>query len=163
MPQPEQLDDSEFQVYSSLKAWRFRYRNELEVEPYNKIIQDRTLCELIRKRRNDAGFASRQMGKSDTIVMQDLLSVWGVGPSKAAKDGVAWEILNVLDSEENHDLLELSRQKEEMHDGGRAQKARKQSFVTRKQSRANLPSTRNIPEPNPKLPRYVVFKKKTKG
>ena len=51
LPQePDQLDDDEFQVYTSLRAWRLRRKNELEVEPY-KICQNRTLCELIRRVR----------------------------------------------------------------------------------------------------------------
>ena len=116
----ELLDDKEFQVYVTLRAWRLRRKNELEVEPY-KICQNRTLCELIRRRRNDTTFASRQKGEGDTknkkdgnddedqAVEQDLLSVWGIGPSKAAHGGFGWEMLDVLDSKENAELLELSR------------------------------------------------------
>ena len=54
--EPERLDDEEFQVYVSLRAWRLGRKNELEIEPY-KICQNRTLCELIRRRRNDVKFA----------------------------------------------------------------------------------------------------------
>ncbi|KAL7526892.1 hypothetical protein ACHAXR_001697 [Thalassiosira sp. AJA248-18] len=144
MPQPEQLDDSEYHVYGALKAWRFRYRNEMEVESYNKIIQDRTLCELIRKRRNDVRFASRCVTKNDTIVVQDLLTVWGIGPSKAAQGGVAWKILDVLDSEEIQKHLERSRKKDESHN---------------KESNVTLPSSQNIAEPNLNIPEYVVFKR----
>ena len=107
----EQLDDHEFQVYAALRAWRLRRKNELEVEPY-KIFQNRTLCELIRRRRNDGAFASRRGGEGDAelgTVEQDLLSVWGIGPSKAAQGGFGWEMLDVLDSDENSTLLELSR------------------------------------------------------
>lgn len=112
MPQePEQLDDHEFQVYAALRAWRLRRKNELEVEPY-KICQNRTLCELIRRRRNDSGFASRRGEEGNAeggTVEQDLLSVWGIGPSKAAPGGFGWEMLEILESEENGRLLELSR------------------------------------------------------
>lgn len=109
----EQLDDHEFQVYAALRAWRLRRKNELEVEPY-KICQNRTLCELIRRRRNDGAFASRRGGEGDAelgAVEQDLLSVWGIGPSKAAQGGFGWEMLEVLDSGENSMLLELSRKR----------------------------------------------------
>lgn len=111
MPEePDELDDNEFQVYTSLRAWRLRKKNELEVEPY-KICQNRTLCELIRKKRNDVTFACEGVGSNEQTeeVEQDLLSVWGIGPSKAAPGGFAWEMLEVLGSEENVELLEVSR------------------------------------------------------
>ena len=128
MPQnPNELDDDEFRVYISLRAWRLRRKNELEVEPF-KICQNRTLCELIRKRRNDDQFASRigrkqplnntNDGKNndtkeaildDAAVERDLLSIWGIGPSKSAKDGFGWEILDILNSEENIRFLQCSR------------------------------------------------------
>ena len=109
MPQePDRLDDHEFQVYVSLRAWRLRRKNELDVEPY-KICQNRTLCELIRRRRNEAGFALRRIDEGDADVEKDLLSVWGIGPSKASKGRFGWEMLDVIDSEENVKLLEKSR------------------------------------------------------
>ena len=101
--QPEELDDHEFQVYVSLRAWRLRRKNELEVEPY-KICQNKTLCYLIRMRRNDDDFAS-----TDDAIEEDLLSVWGIGPSKAAEGGFGWEMLEVLNLEDNVKLLKLSR------------------------------------------------------
>ena len=105
----EELDDYEFQVYAALRSWRLLRKNELEVEPY-KICQNRTLCELIRRRRNDIGFAPRQGSEENArTVEQDLLSVWGIGPSKATQGGFGWEMLEVLDSDENSRLLELSR------------------------------------------------------
>jgi hypothetical protein len=42
-------------------------------------------------------------------VEKDLLSVWGIGPSKASKGRFGWEMLDVIDSEENVKLLEKSR------------------------------------------------------
>lgn len=112
MPQEtDHLDDSEFQVYVTLRAWRLRRKNELEVEPY-KICQNRTFCELIRKRRNENGFAARN-NKNEEEVEKDLLSVWGIGPSKAAAGGFGWEMLEVLDTDENAKLLDLSRGKTE--------------------------------------------------
>lgn len=118
--EPEDLDDDEFQVYVSLRAWRLRRKNELDVEPY-KICQNRTLCELIRKRRNDAQFCSFKLDNDantpegnvasvdESVVEKSLLSVWGIGPSKAAKDGFGWEMLEILASEENEALLASSR------------------------------------------------------
>mmetsp|Transcript_25200 Transcript_25200/g.53132 ORF Transcript_25200/g.53132 Transcript_25200/m.53132 type:complete len:264 (+) Transcript_25200:65-856(+) len=118
--EPEDLDDEEFQVYVSLRAWRLLRKNELEVEPY-KICQNRTLCELIRKRRNDAQFCSLKLDHNankaegnvasvdESTVEKSLLSVWGIGPSKAAKDGFGWEMLEILASEENETLLASSR------------------------------------------------------
>lgn len=124
--EPDQLDDNEFQVFVILRAWRLRRKNELEVEPY-KICQNRTLCELIRRRRNDIGFASRQKAQGDkkqineenneeVAAERDLLSVWGIGPSKAEKGGFGWEMLDVLDSEENVKLLDKSRDDPSVHD-----------------------------------------------
>jgi hypothetical protein len=109
MPQkPEELDDNEFQIYAKLRAWRLRRKNELEVEPY-KICQNRTLCELIRRRRNNSAFASLLVGETGNNVEQDLLSVWGIGPSKATQGGFGWEMIEILDLDENCQLLELSR------------------------------------------------------
>ena len=102
---PELLDDEEFQVYVSLRAWRLARKNELEIEPY-KICQNRTLCELIRKRRNDDKFAK---GKEVNEIETDLLSVWGIGPSKATSGGFGWEMLDVLNTSENENYLMLSR------------------------------------------------------
>ena len=108
MPQnPEELDDNEFQIYAKLRAWRLHRKNELEVEPY-KICQNRTLCELIRRRRNNSAFASLMAGEANNME-QDLLSVWGIGPSKATQGGFGWEMIEVLDLDENCQLLELSR------------------------------------------------------
>lgn len=103
--EPDNLDDDEFQVYVSLRAWRLQRKNELEIEPY-KICQNKTLCHLIRNRRNNVGFAS---GNVDEDVEKDLLSVWGIGPSKAARDGFGWEMLDILQSDENVKHLDLSR------------------------------------------------------
>jgi len=105
--EPEQLDDHEFQVYASLRAWRLRRKNELEIEPY-KICQNRTLCEMIRKKRNDSTFLTDQGDQNNTVEDQ-LLSVWGIGPSKAAEGGFGWEMLEVMNAEDNAELLELSR------------------------------------------------------
>ena len=43
----------------ALRAWRLAEKNRLQIEPY-KVCQNRTLCELIRRRRNDPGFAAEE-------------------------------------------------------------------------------------------------------
>ena len=106
--EPELLDDNEFQVYVSLRSWRLRRKNELEIEPY-KICQNRTLCELIRRRRNDPKFACE--GKEVDEIQQDLLSVWGLGPSKASEGGFGWEMLAVMNTDDNEKSLAASRGK----------------------------------------------------
>mmetsp|Transcript_209 Transcript_209/g.254 ORF Transcript_209/g.254 Transcript_209/m.254 type:complete len:116 (+) Transcript_209:114-461(+) len=110
--EPERLDDEEFQVYVSLRAWRLGRKNELEIEPY-KICQNRTLCELIRRRRNDDEFAK---GKEVNEIESDLLSVWGIGPSKATAGGFGWEMLDILNTPENENYLMLSRKNDEAED-----------------------------------------------
>ena len=126
LPQePDQLDDDEFQVYTSLRAWRLRRKNELEVEPY-KICQNRTLCELIRRVRNDPYWGTLVevetttskgggIGKATTSprseedVAADLIECWGLGPSKVAADGFGPEMMAVIAEEGNAKLLEASR------------------------------------------------------
>jgi hypothetical protein len=42
--------------------------------------QNRTLCEVVRRRRNDASWAT---GAADSQAFrEDVLAVWGIGPSK---------------------------------------------------------------------------------
>ena len=91
--EPNDLDDMEFQAYILLKGWRLERHRELEIEPY-KVAQNRTLVELVRRRRNDAAFSA-------------LIEVWGIGPSKVLTFGP--EMLQVLDSAKARELLELSR------------------------------------------------------
>ena len=116
--EPDQLDDHEFQVYVSLRKWRLGRKTELEVEPY-KICQNKTLCHLIRRRRNESSFAMRHTGGDNTTkteishhlesaVEKDLLSIWGIGPSKATRGGFGWEMLEVLDLGDNAKLLQKS-------------------------------------------------------
>ena len=118
LPQePDQLDDDEFQVYTSLRAWRLRRKNELEVEPY-KICQNRTLCELIRRVRNDQSWGAlvekktkggKPTARSEEDVAADLIECWGLGPSKVAGDGFGPEMMAVIAEEKNGKLLEASR------------------------------------------------------
>jgi hypothetical protein len=56
MQDSKELDDFEILVYANLKSWRLKLHRELAIEPY-KIFQNRTLCELVRRRRNDPTWA----------------------------------------------------------------------------------------------------------
>ena len=116
---PEYLDDYEFQIYCTLRKWRLRRKNELQIEPY-KICQNRTLCELIRRRRNDINYATSKVQSSTStedvnkanamsVVESDLLACWGIGPSKAKEDGFGYEMLNELSTEEVVALFTQSR------------------------------------------------------
>jgi hypothetical protein len=71
----EELDDFEFLIFVLLRKWRLIKCKELEIEPY-KIFQNRTIIEVIRRRRNNINWC-----KYDTIY-NDLLECWGIGPSK---------------------------------------------------------------------------------
>ena len=104
--EPTQLDEHEFLVYVALRKWRLDRKRELDIEPY-KICQNRTLCELIRRRRNDVDYAS----KPDTAVEEDLLECWGIGPSKAAEGGYGREMLVILEQEELKEHMSRSREK----------------------------------------------------
>lgn len=99
-----ELDDHEYLVYVKLRAWRLARKRELMIEPY-KICQNRTLCELIRRRRNDAAYGVGGVGK----VESDLLECWGLGPSKARPDGYGPEMLVQLDDDEATRLFAQSR------------------------------------------------------
>jgi hypothetical protein len=104
MPElPEQLDDSEFQTYINLRNWRLKRCRELQTEAY-KIFQTRTLCEAIRRRRNDASF-----GAGDIVVWTEI---WGIGSGKIRTEperGWAWELRDELDKAENVELLAKSK------------------------------------------------------
>ena len=157
---PQHLDAHEFKVYMQMKELKFKLRKEEERERHNNIIQDRTLCQLIRRRRNNAGFASRKSHRGDTkAVKADLLSVWGIGPSKAAKDGVAWELLEALDGKENTRRLKLSRRgvriSDEDSSGGIVHQRRSRAEP---KTEASSHPQHSSPSVSPKVPRYVVFR-----
>jgi|EP01033_Poteriospumella_lacustris_P007349 superfamily II DNA helicase RecQ len=102
-----ELDDFEFQVFVALKAWRLRTSRELDIEPY-KICQNRTLAELVRRRRNDSSWA--MASKSETDRECDLLECWGIGPSKAKQDGFGDLLMKEIDvSDHLEDYLAKSR------------------------------------------------------
>ncbi len=52
-----ELDDFEFQVYAALRQWRLLKCRELSIEPY-KICQNRTIAEMVRRKRNEPDWAS---------------------------------------------------------------------------------------------------------
>ena len=76
----EGLDDFEFKTYVFLRAWRAKKCKELDLEAY-KLFQNKTLCELIRRRRNDVTWAKDDMNDFEKIA-KDLRECWGIGPSK---------------------------------------------------------------------------------
>ena len=53
----DQLDDFEFQAFVELRKWRLLRSRELSIAPYG-LFQNRTFCEMIRRRRNDATWAT---------------------------------------------------------------------------------------------------------
>jgi hypothetical protein len=85
-----QLDDHEFQIFALLRRWRLLKSRELDIEPY-KICQNRTLCEFIRRKRNDERFASSQL--SEEGLEESLLECWGIGPTKV-KPGNFGRLIN---------------------------------------------------------------------
>lgn len=112
----DQLDDFEFQCYAKLRKWRLMTHRELEIEPF-KVFQNRTLCELVRRRRNDPNWA-RESARSTEDSTEDeasqkavseLLMCWGVGPSKVRHpDGFALQAVEVLNDAEVTELLKSS-------------------------------------------------------
>ena len=104
---PQELDDHEFEIYTAVRKWRLDRKNELQVEPY-KICQNRTICELIRRRRNDKSWAL----PTSSTRPQELTSCWGIGPSKCSTFGI--EMIEILDKWE--ETLGRSRKMSEEND-----------------------------------------------
>ena len=150
------LDIYEAQVYNSMKLC-------LRGGTYDS---NRTLCELIRLRRNDVSFASRKANRED-VAFEDLQTVWGVGPYRAERFGN--EILDSLDSKKNTKLLKLSRKKGMVRFGMRIDKAMKrleekengsQNFrVSRTQPKLKADDDDDCSLP---LPKYVTYSQKYK-
>ena len=90
----EELDDHEFQVYVILRSWRLKTSRELDIEPY-KVCQNRTIAELVRRRRNYEKWAR------SGHISADLLECWGIGPSKARPDGFGAQMAELMDSNED--------------------------------------------------------------
>ena len=152
--EPGQLDEHELQVYNSLKL-------KLRGGTYDS---NRTLCELIRRSRNDTSFASRETNKNNEAVMQDLKLVWGIGPHRAARFGE--EILDALDSKENKRLLKLSRKNGLIRLGDKIDAAMekleddtRKVVSSRKQSKAKMHCMEydGDDDEEPKLPQYIAF------
>jgi hypothetical protein len=60
---------------------RLRRKRELDTEAY-KICQNRTICELVRRRRNDPAFGADD--PASPAFSGQLLEVWGIGAAKVA-------------------------------------------------------------------------------
>jgi len=74
------LDDNEFKSFLILRQWRRDYCEAKGIDEPYKVFQNRTLCEFIRRRRNDPHFATI---KSNYTIREDLLSVWGIGKQQS--------------------------------------------------------------------------------
>lgn len=96
---PEDLDDHEFEVFVAAKAWRLARCREMDIEPY-KIFNNRAMCDIIRRRRNNAEWALSDRN--------DLLEAWGTAEKKLAT-GIPAELIQVLEDEANVSKLEASR------------------------------------------------------
>jgi hypothetical protein len=105
-----ELDDFEFQVFVELKAWRLKKSRELELEPY-KIAQNRTLAELVRRKRNTPDWAGPDLSPSD--ISKSILECWGIGPAKAHPEGFGWELNNVINSSTQL-MSELSKSRQQV-------------------------------------------------
>jgi len=111
------LDDNEFKVFVKLKAWRLRTCRELGIEAF-KVFQNRTLCEMVRRRRNNPTWGtlnydplkSTEDKRQDKATLEEmreftipdqLMMCWGIGASKVRQDeerpGFAYGALSVLD------------------------------------------------------------------
>ncbi len=84
-----------------LRKWRLHRKRQLDIEPF-KIFQNRTLCDVIRRRRNDPQWATSTDRAESS---KDFLMCWGIGPSKvngcsSSDEGFAHELRKVLDNAE---------------------------------------------------------------
>lgn len=105
----DQLDDAEFQVYAALRKWRLLKARELDIETY-KICQNRTLAELIRRKRNDLSWASLGEDGDSTQLSEDLVQCWGIGAHRASEGESGYNLIMELNnSEKLMNLLRKSR------------------------------------------------------
>jgi len=107
--EPTDVDDDEFLAFAELRKFRLERARALELESY-KIAVNRTLLEMVRRRRNDAAWAT---SADDDARAADLIQCWGIGSTKAKKDGVGDELSRVLDRPDVLDVLERSRRRSE--------------------------------------------------
>lgn len=105
----DQLDDFEFQVYAALRKWRLLKARELEIETY-KICQNRTLAELVRRKRNDLTWASLDEVGDCAQLSADLVECWGIGAHRASEGESGYNLIMELNnSEKLMNLLRMSR------------------------------------------------------
>lgn len=107
--EPTDVDDDEFLAFATLRKFRFERALELELETY-KIAMNRTLLEMVRRRRNDSAWAT---SADDDARAADLIQCWGIGPAKAKTDGFGAELARVLDQPDMQDVIERSRRRSE--------------------------------------------------
>jgi hypothetical protein len=96
------LDDFEFQVYVKARRWRQNISKELVVECH-KIFLNKTLADVIRRKRNDECWAM------EPHTEEHLLQCWGMGPSKAKIGGFGSQLLAVISDENCREFLQQSR------------------------------------------------------
>ncbi len=103
---PEQLDEHERKVYDSLRNWRARKAREKTEEVY-QIAQNRTLVELIRRKRRDPNWASGD----ERDVYEDLRDCWGIGSYKGRSGHEGFEMIQFMNQNKRiQDLLQQSRE-----------------------------------------------------
>jgi len=93
-----ELDDFEFEIFIILKKWRLLKCRSLDIEPY-KIFQNRTLVEVIRRRRNDSSWAKLTDNNTDKRKVE-LLETWGIGNSKVQDGGYGIDLIELMDSDD---------------------------------------------------------------
>ena len=131
-----ELDDYEFEVFAALREWRLHLSRKMGIESY-KICQNRTIVELIRRRRDDPewamGSSPQQLIKAEIVVKKkifddnddenvedtvateasienDLLECWGIGPAKASAGGFGYQMIQLINNDEQRcELLAQSR------------------------------------------------------
>jgi hypothetical protein len=105
--EPTHVDDDEFLAFAELRKYRQARARELELESY-KVAMNRTLLELVRRRRNDGTWAT---SSDDDERARDLIQCWGIGPAKAKRDGFGCELVRVLDQPDVLVHIERSRRR----------------------------------------------------
>ena len=98
-----ELDDFEFEIFIILKKWRLLKCRSLDIEPY-KIFQNRTLVEVIRRRRNDSSWAKLIDNNTDSRKVE-LLETWGIGNSKVQDGGYGIDLIELMDTDDEINKL----------------------------------------------------------
>jgi len=98
-----ELDDFEFEIFIILKKWRLLKCRSLDIEPY-KIFQNRTLVEVIRRRRNDSSWAKLIDNNTDKRKVE-LLETWGIGNSKVQDGGYGIDLIELMDMDDEINKL----------------------------------------------------------